>query len=94
MEETIVNRVAGSSLIQVDLEDWYPKMDRVSFDLADFLWERLILKELDYRHALKIYPWEALTGKLVAIYCSEDAIIPTWAFMLAWGFLLSNPDLF
>jgi hypothetical protein len=83
METEIINRVANSSLRQVDLEDWYPKMEKAGFDLADFLFERLILKEMDFRNALKQFPWENLKDKLVAIYCSEDAIVPTWAYMLA-----------
>jgi hypothetical protein len=82
MEEQIINRVAQSALLQVDLEDWYPEMGRVEIDLAEFLWQRLILKELEFRQALKDYPWENLKGKMVSIFCSEDAIIPTWAFML------------
>ncbi len=102
MESEIVNRVAASSLMQVDLEDWYPKMERVHFDLADFLYERLILREIDFRNALKQFPWEDLKDKLVAVFCSEDAIVPTWAFMLAanyaalqtgWVFLCKPEEL-
>ncbi len=102
MESEIVNRVAASSLFQVDLEDWYPTMERFHFNLANFLYERLILKEMDFREQLRAFDWENLKGKLVCLYCSEDAIVPTWAFMLAanyaalhteWVFLCKPEEL-
>lgn len=82
MEDQIVNRVAGSSLIQLDLEEWYDSRPRKLFDLKDFLYQELILKELDFRSALKSHDWASYSGCHLAIDCSADAIIPTWAFML------------
>ena len=87
MENEIINLVANSSLLQVDLEDWYPKGERLGFDLAEFLYEGLILKELEFRSALKIYNWEKYQDQFVGVYCSADAIVPTWAFMLASQYL-------
>jgi len=82
MENEIINRVANSSLINIDLEDWYDQRPRKFFDVADFLYQGLILKELDFRSALKEFDWETLKGANLAIFCSADAIVPTWAFML------------
>lgn len=82
MEEQIVNRVAGSSLISLDLAEFIPSEERAVFDLKDHLYQGFILKEKDFRAALREIDWSAFQGKLVAIYCSTDAIIPTWAYML------------
>lgn len=87
METEIINRVANSSLVQLDLEEWYPASQKATFDLSDYLYEKLILKELDFRKSLKEIAWEEYAGKHVALFCSEDAIIPTWAFMLAAHYL-------
>jgi hypothetical protein len=82
MNAEIINRVAESSLIQLDLEDWYDQAERKSFDLAAYLHMGLVLKELDFRSALKQIDWTLFQGKHLAIHCSADAIVPTWAFML------------
>ncbi|SOE20850.1 Protein of unknown function [Spirosomataceae bacterium TFI 002] len=82
MEETIVNRVTNSGLITFDLEDLYQKGDRVFYDLKDNLFMEMILKEKDFRAFLKDNDWSAYKDKHVAIGCSVDAIIPTWAYML------------
>ncbi len=82
MNSEIINRVAESSLMQLDLEDWYDHADRKSFDVATYLHMGLVLKELDFRSALKQFDWPSFEGKHLAIYCSADAIVPTWAFML------------
>jgi hypothetical protein len=82
MEETIRNRVAESPLLQIDMEEWYDHSPRRSFDLADFLFQGLILKELDFRQAMKNYDWESIRGAVLSVYCSADAIVPHWAFML------------
>jgi len=87
MENEIINRVANSALFQVDLEDWYPKGERLGFDIADFLYEGLILRELDFRAALKLHDWEKYTDHFIGVYCSADAIVPTWAFMLISQYL-------
>lgn len=82
MEEQIINRVAGSSLISLDLAEFIPSGERAVFDLKDYLYQGFILREKDFRAALKEIDWSAFKGKFVAIYCSTDAIIPTWAYML------------
>jgi Protein of unknown function (DUF2480) len=82
MQEQIINKVATSGLVSLDLEDFYDKNERVVYDLKDNLFMGLILKEKDFREFLKTNDWSQFEGKNVAILCSEDAIIPTWAFML------------
>ncbi len=82
MEDKIINRVAGSSLISLDLEDFYHAGERVIYDLKDNLFMGLILKEKDFREFLKNHDWQQYSGKNVAILCSEEAIVPTWAYML------------
>lgn len=86
MEDKIINRVANSGLITIDLEDWYDKRPRTTFDVADFLFQGLILRELEFRTALKEFKWESFEDSNLAIYCSADAIVPTWAFMLVSQF--------
>jgi hypothetical protein len=82
MEETIINRVAKSGLISLDLEDFYDTGERVLYDLKDNLFMGLILKEKDFREFLKTHDWTQYAGKNVAITCTEDAVVPTWAYML------------
>lgn len=82
METEIINRVAGSGLVSLDLEDYYHPGERVVYDLKDNLFMGLILKEKDFRDFLKAHDWSQYAGKNVAVTCSEDAIIPTWAYML------------
>lgn len=82
METEIVNRVVNSGLITFDLEDYYHQGERVVYDLKDNLFMGMILKEKDFREFLKTNDWSVYAGKNVAITCSEDAIIPTWAYML------------
>ncbi len=82
MEELIVNRVTNSGLLTFDLEDYYHKGERVIYDLKDNLFMGMILKEKDFREFLKENDWSVYQGKNVAIICSEDAIVPTWAYML------------
>ncbi|MEO6166241.1 MAG: DUF2480 family protein [Chitinophagales bacterium] len=89
MESTdkLVNRVNDSGLITIDLEEFYPAEPKMPFDLKDYLFMGLILKEKDYREALKLVDWEVFRGKNVAIFCSADAIVPVWAYMLAGVYL-------
>lgn len=82
MQEEIINKVALSGLITFNLEDIYPPGERVIYDLKDNLFMGLILKEKDFRQFLKENDWSVYKDKYVAILCSEDAIIPQWAFML------------
>ena len=80
--EQIVNRVANSPLVTFDLEEFYPNGERVAFDLHPQLYQGLILKEKEFREFVRTHDWSGYQGKFVAITCSADAIIPTWAYML------------
>lgn len=82
MEEEIVNKVAKSGLITINLEEMYPEGERVEFDLKDLLWQGLALREKDFRDFLKDHDWSQYQDKYVAVFCSVDAIIPHWAYML------------
>lgn len=81
-EKEIVNKVASAGLITIDLEDFYPKEHVVEIDIADFLFENIILKEKDFRKSLAEIDWNMHSNKIIAVFCSEDAIIPKWAYML------------
>jgi len=80
--EEILNRVANSKLITFDLEDFYPKGKRVLFDIKDWLLEEIVLKETDFRAYVKEHNWSQYQDDYVALTCSCDAIIPSWAFLL------------
>lgn len=83
MENTLVNRVANSPIVTLNLEHHYPEAEVVVFDIKDYLYMELMLKEKDYRQGLRDHDWAQYEGKVVCIYCSTDAIIPIWAYMLA-----------
>src|SRR5215207_11756645 len=87
MSDILVNKVANSGLVTVDLEQYLPTGEIVTFDLKDHLFMGLILKEKDFREALKNADWSIYTGKFVALTCSADAIIPVWAYMLVAAYL-------
>ena len=87
MEDTIINKVAQSGLITLDIEKFFPSEEVVFFDLKNYLFMDLILKEKEYREALKNINWKQFEGKNVAIGCTTDAIIPLWAYMLAVSYL-------
>lgn len=87
MNEPIVNKVAESGLITIDLEKFLPEGEVVVFDMKDHLFMGLILKEKDFREALKSMDWNVFLDKNVAITCSADAIIPVWAYMLVASYL-------
>ena len=78
----IVNRVANSALITIDLEDYYPKGVRICFDIKDLLHEGLVLREKEFRTFINTHDWTVYENQFVALHCSTDAIIPGWAFML------------
>jgi len=82
MAETLINRVANSGIITINLEQYYPTSEIIQFDLKDYLYMELILKEKDFRQALKEIDWDAYSDKILLIHCSNDAIIPLWAYML------------
>ena len=78
----IVNRVAKSSLITIDLEDFYPTGTRTLLDIKDWLYDGLILKEKEFRNTLLKFDWHQFKNHHVALHCSSEAIVPAWAFML------------
>ena len=79
----IINRVANSPIVTIDLETYYLEGERVVFDLEPFLYQGLVVKEKEFRQSFKNLDWTIYKDKLVAITCSTDAIIPKWAYMLA-----------
>jgi len=87
MNDPIINKVAESGLITIDLANYYPQGETVVFDLKEYLFMGMILKEKDFREALKNKDWSVYDGKNVAITCSADAIIPVWAYMLIASYL-------
>lgn len=87
MSEPIINKVAESGLITLDLEQYFPKGETAVFDLKDYLFMGMILKEKDYREALKVKDWSVYKDKNVALVCTADAIVPVWAWMLAATYL-------
>jgi len=82
MSEVFTNKVTESGIITIDLETFFPKEEIVVFDIKDYLFMGLILKEKDFRAALKELSLEKYEHKIVAVTCSVDAIIPMWAYML------------
>jgi len=87
MSEPLINKVAESGLITIDLEAYFPKGNTAVFDLKDYLFMGMILKEKDFREALKKVDWSVYQDKNIALTCSADAIIPVWAWMLAATYL-------
>lgn len=85
--EAFVNKVAESGLIEIDLEQYFPEGEVVVFDLKGYLFMGLILKEKDFREALKNLDFTLYQDKLVAVTCTADAIIPVWAYMLVASYL-------
>jgi hypothetical protein len=81
-QDQIVNKVASSSLITFNLEEYYVPGDRILLDIKDQLYQELILKEKDFRDFIKSHDWSRYQNKFIAITCSADAIVPTWAYML------------
>lgn len=82
MSDKIVNRVASSQLINIDLEDFYPEGERVLFDIKEWLFAEQILKERDFRKFVKNHNWNTYQNKYIALTCSTEAIIPSWAYLL------------
>jgi hypothetical protein len=82
MSETFVNKVAESGIITLNLEEYYPKEAVAVFDMKDYLFMGLILKEKDFREALKQLDTSIYADKNVALTCTADAVIPMWAYML------------
>ena len=82
MSQEIINRVANSKLETIDLEHFFPKIERVSFDIKPWLKDELFLLEKDFREKVKNFDWRKYKNKAVYIICSNDAIVPDWAYIL------------
>lgn len=82
MHLDIINRVANSKLVTIDLEEFYPSGERILFDIKDWLFQEIILKEKDFRTYVKNHDWSQYQDNFVALHCSSDAIIPSWAYLL------------
>ncbi|WP_159022393.1 DUF2480 family protein [Formosa sp. L2A11] len=82
MAEDIINRVTNSKLKVIDLEDYYPSGARILIDIKDWLLEGLVLRETDFRAQVAAHNWEQYQNAYVALTCSTDAIVPSWAYML------------
>lgn len=82
IQENFVNKVAQSGLITFNLEEYFHQGERLVYDIKDNLFHGLILKEKDFREFVKTHDWSQYAGKNIAITCSADAIVPTWAYML------------
>ena len=87
--EEIVNKVAQSGIVVFNLEDYYDSDERVCVDIKDYLTSipigdsiNYILREKPFREKLNQLDINFFENKNVAITCSVDAIIPTWAYML------------
>src|SRR5207342_1028642 len=87
MNDTIVNKVSEGGLITLDLEEFYPKEETAVFDMKDYLFMGMILKEKEFREAMKNLDLSPFKGKNIALTCSADAVIPMWAYMLAASYL-------
>lgn len=87
MEEIFLNKVSESGIVALNLEDFYPKEEVALFDMKDYLFMGLILKEKDFRENLKSLDLSVYTDKVAAVNCSADAVIPVWAYMLAASYL-------
>tara|TARA_B100001057_G_C22579452_1_gene844433 strand:- start:83 stop:592 length:510 start_codon:yes stop_codon:yes gene_type:complete len=82
MSEKIINRIAKSKLVNIDLEAFYPDGNRVLFDIRDWLFEGIVLKEKEFRNYVANHDWSLYENCYVALTCSEEAIIPSWAYLL------------
>lgn len=81
-ENKLVNRVAASGLITIKLETYIPQADVLEFDMKEFLFRGLLLREKEFRQSMQEFDWSLATGKVLCVFCSSDAIIPKWAFMI------------
>lgn len=87
MEKIFINKVSESGIVSLNLEEFYPKEEIALFDMKDYLFMGLILKEKDFREDLKNLNLSIYKDKVVAVTCSADAVIPMWAYMLAASYL-------
>lgn len=85
--DEIINKVEKSGLISLDLEDFYPKEPRMLFDLKDYLYEGLVLREKEFRENLSKLDWKMYENAYVAVTCTSDAIVPSWSYLLIANYL-------
>src|SRR5690606_13872923 len=88
--DEIINKVANSKLVVIDLEDFYPQGRRIVFDIKDWLFMELVLKEKDFREKAKNHDWSQYKDAYVALHCSSDAIVPGWAYLLLTSYLTTH----
>ncbi|MBC7567416.1 MAG: DUF2480 family protein [Pedobacter sp.] len=82
IQENFVNKVAASGLVTLNLEEYFHQGERIVYDIKDNLFHGLMLREKDFREFIKLHDWSVYADKNIAIICSADAIVPTWAYML------------
>lgn len=87
--DAIINRVTNSKLITINLEDFYLKGNRVVLDIAPWLYKGQILKEKDFRNFVSQHLWQQYTDSYIAITCSANAIIPSWAYLMVSSHLVN-----
>ena len=85
--DEIINKVEKRGLITLDLEDFYPKEPRMLFDLKDYLYEGLVLREKEFRENLSKLDWKMYENAYVAVTCTSDAIVPSWSYLLIANYL-------
>ena len=82
MSDEIINKVAKANILQIDLGDFVSNETILEFDIKQALWQEMALKEDFFRDFIKTFDWSIYQSKTVTVFCSEDAIIPAWAFMV------------
>lgn len=92
MAEEIVNKVAQAGIEQIDLKSFVSNEKIIEIDLKDQLWNELVLKEKEFRQWVKDHDWEQYDGSVVCVFCSNDAIIPAWAYMLITSSLVGAKE--
>lgn len=91
-DKPLVNKIAASGLITLKMEDFWPGAELAELDIKDYLFKELLLKEKDFREAMKAHDWSQYKGKVLLVYCSTDAIIPMWAYMLIAAYAAPQAD--
>ena len=90
MEKEIINRISKSKLVSIDIDEILSDFEVVTFDLKKYLKNDLVLIEKDFRDVMKKHKWKQYVGKKISIICSNNAIVPDWAFMLVSSYLKKN----
>ena len=87
MKESIVNKVAKSPIVTIDLEDFKTEGIKTFVDIAQWLDEGLVLREKEFRNLLKNHDWLQYTNQYVALGCSSEIILPAWTPLLVTSYL-------